>query len=457
MITSLVLLSLPALTAHAAAEPHCYTFTTVNLPYREAHVLPRMERWCYQDVPSPGGGTFLYNADHERVLPELALVSLPNGTLTHGSLQAGKVSLHSVRSAQFNPFPVPLREPNHLATATAPQDPRFRDSARAVLSLLLLGESPNPAAFHVQAGVTAAQAANPPWRGYWWPLKGQPMMGPLSKYDRYASSRGRNAGAALWESTRHVSHGLWWEGHCNGWAAASILRPEPRQTVTDTASGVAFTVSDQKGLLSEADYCANITMFGRRNNGGGDPADVRPEVFHKALTYYIGSLHKLVAMDYRKDAVVDNRVVSAYSMQITDSGPNEVTVVATLKVHGYDAKRTDAPGPAPFYYSVYRYTLQKGENGAIIGGRWLSDNPDFLWVPLSPGKCAGGNPNLDPIVSNSFGSEGASTAGALAVPERAHFVEDLARHQLLRRFAEPVLGHGFPVARLQEAAIHEHD
>ena len=92
-------------------------------------------------------------------------------------------------------------------------------------------------------------------------------------------------GAAAWESTNHRYQGTWWEGHCNGWAASSVLRVQPVASKRDPCSGLVFSVSEQKGLLAERDLC-------------------------------------------------------------------------------------------------------------IVGGSWFSDNPDFLWVPLSPGTCDENNPRV---------------------------------------------------------------
>ena len=388
-----LVLFLTALPAFAAGSARCYSFTTTEVPEREARPSPRTERWCYQDIQTAGGGAFIYNADSAVVRPELALVRHANGILTHGSLQAGKVTMHSVRFAQFNPFPVPLDEPRHLAASAAPQSRAFTESADAVLAALLRAENPNPATLAVSPGVTAAQASALPWRGFWWPMKGQPMIGPLSKYDAFVGARDRNPGAAAWESSHHVSHGIWWEGHCNGWAAAAIMRAEPSSPRIDSNSGQSFRVSDLKGVLTEEDYCANAAMFGHRWRRSGDVL-VTPEEFHKALTYHVGQLHKLIAFNERADGVVDNRVISSYDMSVANSGPGEVTVTTSVRLHTYDGQRVESPGVAPSYTRVYKYTLQQSPDGAVSGGRWLSAMPGFVWVPLSPGKCSAGDPYL---------------------------------------------------------------
>ncbi|HEY8279303.1 MAG TPA: hypothetical protein VIH99_06755 [Bdellovibrionota bacterium] len=389
-----LVLGFPLFYANGDDSPgRCYRFTSSNLPNMEKKVSPRIERWCYQKISS---GLYVYNVDGEKVKPELAFVKATNGVLTHGSLHAGKLTMHSLRYDQFNPFPVPLDEPTNTSYEDPPSKPDFVDGAKKVLAYLLLAQSPNPVTLAINEGVIKAESSEQPWRGYWWPNKGQPMVGPMSKYDSYVSARGVSGGAASWESGHHLSHGIWWEGHCNGWAAAAILRAEPTTPVLDSQSGVTFSVSDLKGIFTEADYCANASMFGHRYDGRGDDLyDIDAALFHRTLTYYIGNLHKPVAMDYRRDEVIDNHIVSGYSMEIEENSPTVVTVTATLNVHKYDGSRIEEPGVAPIYTRVYRYTLTRDSDGLITGGKWLSENPDFLWVPLSTGRCRSGNPNLD--------------------------------------------------------------
>jgi hypothetical protein len=100
-------------------------------------------------------------------------------------------------------------------------------------------------------------------------------------------------------------------------------------------------------------------------------------------------------MDYHNDSAVDNNVVSGYSMTINQISALSYDVTAVLRMHKYDGFRSDVPGTAPLYTRTYHYTLRKDTNGNIVGGTWLSTNPDFIWVPLSPGNCTGRNRGID--------------------------------------------------------------
>jgi hypothetical protein len=397
MLARIILLLLLVFTAavNAEATTSCYRITK---PAADASSLMAMhsEVWCYEPVEYPAGSLYIYNADNQTVRPELALILEADGMITHGSMLADKVTVHRVHSSEFNPFGVPLEEPKDITPLFMYKDAIFTESADRVFSFLFA----EPSAIEdlaIQPGHFTASATYKPWRGFWWPYKGQPMSGnatsPLAKYDRFVQAHGGgNPGAAAWENSHHRFKGVWWEGHCNGWAGSSILRREPSSAKTDPDSGIVFSVSDQKGLLAEADYCVSSVSFGTRYPGGSI-SDVDPATFHKAITYYIGRLGKPIATDYRRDAVVDNHSFSAYKMDIVRNGGGSYSVTTTLTMHKYDSSRINVPGSAPTYIKTYRYTLREGADGRLSGA-WLSDNPDFLWVPLGLADCARNNPGV---------------------------------------------------------------
>jgi hypothetical protein len=375
--------------ADAAEQTNCYSLTITESALREANPDPRQETWCYQTSEK---GTFIYNADQEYVKPELAFLVDEKGVITHGSLAFDKITVHRVKAEDFNPLSVPFAEPRHLPVLQ--MDESLAASAAVVRDFFIAHRNDRVADFKVGEINAYASAASQPWRGYWFPYSSMRMRGPMGKYDRFVTARtGHNPGALSWENSVHGYRGVNWEGHCNGWAAASILRSEPASS--RTAEGVTFEVADLKGILTELDYCASAAFFGSRNNGSGDPSDVYPAVFHKALLYYIGSLHKPIVMDRMSSAPVDNNVISAYSMDMRKTGANTYSVTATLTMHAYDKSFSNATGPAPSYTKVYKYVLRTDANGNPVGGYWQSGNPDFLWAPLSPSKCPNGNPRLE--------------------------------------------------------------
>jgi len=100
----------------------------------------------------------------------------------------------------------------------------------------------------------AAEVDTPAWSGWWWPAS--PSLGPnlyapnspLDKYDQYVELvRGEDPGTLEWERRELYYPGSQWAGHCNGFAAAALLEPEPTEPVE--VLGITFSVADLKGLL----------------------------------------------------------------------------------------------------------------------------------------------------------------------------------------------------------------
>lgn len=142
------------------------------------------------------------------------------------------------------------------------------------------------------APVVEGKAASTPWSGWWWPaddgVYGAHLFdadGPLAKYDRLAAVRQRpDIQTRLWElrNVRLTGALYTWAGHCNGWAAAAVLEPEP--TKPRTVDGVTFTVADQKGLLASWHFADSAEWV-----LGDDDAGVNPGDFHRALVQWIGT------------------------------------------------------------------------------------------------------------------------------------------------------------------------
>jgi hypothetical protein len=401
-----------SLTPAAARGENCFRFQFTDTPAAEPNPAARTEIWCYAPIDQRPGATFIYNADDKRIRTELTAIVDPDGSVTHASLLAGELSYHRIK-ADFNPLPVPLETPENQERIPPDELHASVADVQEAIEHLLANQPVTAEELRIEEGEVRSMvsAAVLPWRGYWWPHKSQRLFNgsdsPMAKYDRYVKARtGRSPGAVSWERSRHNNRSLSWAGHCNGWAASSILQRQPRTSRRDPMTGVTFSVSDQKGLLAEADYCAKVAFFGKRYNGPGDNIrDIAPGLFHKTLLYYIGRLGKPVAFDRRRDSAVYNNVISGYTMDVRKTGAGRLSVTARVKVHSYDSSRSNTPGVAPSKTKTYRYEISQSGNG----GRWLSENPDFLWVPLSPSSCTGNsNPNIsdrwvNEIISGGFG------------------------------------------------------
>lgn len=394
------LMSLTALGAESS--PHCYLFKPGSVEAVEKPTeatLTDAETWCYQKVESPQAGQLIYMVSAGKVKPELSMFVGNDGYLTHYSLFSGKLKAHKVKAADFNPFSVPLTEPQIEQRMSLKLSDDTVDSAYGNLKALL-SQQVEDTPMVISEGTFKAQASHLPWRGYWFPQRGQTIGSSLKKYDAFIKAKtGKTPDSARYERNHHGWTGEVWEGHCNGWAAAAILNEEPVTPKTDPISGITFSILDQKALLSERDFCVTHTFFGSRYRGEGDNmSDIRPAIFHKTLVYYIGQLQKPVATDYDRSATVNNAVISGYNMTITKTSSKTYRVVAVVSLHHYDKKRNEKTGVAPAEQKRYKYTIKVNDVGEIIGGSWLSGNPDFLWVPLSSTPCSKNNQKLDPNI-----------------------------------------------------------
>lgn len=406
-IKPFVIIIICSMTIKAFAESRddlltsCYQFSTAEGPESQSALIERKEIWCYQKLNYPAGALFIFNADQNQVIPELSFVVDATGLITHTSMSQGFRTVHKVFAKDYNPFSIPVTEPVGMMPIVRPFfSEQMQNSYDEALNLLS-GTAIPLHGMSLETGTFTEDAEAKPWRGYWWPYNGQRLSAatnsPMAKYDRFVKARtGKNPGARSWENARHRYHDVDWEGHCNGWAASSVLRAEPQRSKIDRQSGVIFSVIDQKGLLAETDYCVKYAFFGSRYRGArSNPYDISAVSFHKTLVYYIGQLKKLVAVDYKPLEAVDNHVISGYTMKIQKINSTTYSVVTKVRIHKYDKARTNKPGDAPMYTRTYSYRLKVDAEGNIQSGAWRSGNPDFLWVPLASVDCNKNNPRIN--------------------------------------------------------------
>lgn len=385
----------------AITPTSCYRIPIPSIPDSHEEMTEDTQLWCYRSLKERPGSVFVFNADGNKVSPELAAIVDSSGKMLHGSLLAGETTIHQVDALNFNPMPFPLTPPASLerghidAAKLRALDPSIEETLKFFRS-----HPPVVQNLHLRAGTVSksAKATTVPWRGYWWPYKSMRLStgdsSPLAKWDRFLRSRGQESEAQEWEKANHDYRGVKWQGHCNGWAASAILRKEPKKSLKDSRSGITFTVADIKGLLAEKDNCVKFVFFGERyrENWDSDPNDIHPQEFHKTITYYIGQLKKPVIMDHLRGVGIENNVISAYTMTTEASGPSSYTVTVKLRVHKYDRAPSSVPGTAQAVTRTLKYRLTTDASGKVISQKWLTKNPDFLWVPLGEAQCRPTNP-----------------------------------------------------------------
>lgn len=285
--------------------------------------------------------------------------------------------------------------------------------AIALIALPFFCSAPAPA----QDNSAHGEIKPAPWSGYWWSRKqGHLVLGwnnhqpsPFARYDQYVQIRtGRNPGLHAWESNVRNAHynprAQDWEGHCNGWSAAAVLAPEPREN--KSWNGIQFNVSDQKGILCEQYMHTYCNFYGKRNwgNPGDDPQDIYPDVFHRLLLNYIQSGKSAMICDTTPDQQVWNYPL--YKFESTwNAGwfDDKKLKVKTTVYYADDNVPLEFVG-TKWFSTTYTYNLFLDNNGNITGGEWTGQSsnthPDFVWVPTAdcanPANTNYENPNIDP-------------------------------------------------------------
>lgn len=282
---------------------------------------------------------------------------------------------------------------------------------------------------------------NSPWVGFWWPYSSGGIHDSAGLYEKATGK----IGAVSWESANHgeKTPGLqdWW-GHCNGWAAAAALFPEP--IAPRVVDGIEFGIADQKALLSEIAMDVDADFFGTRNDDD-DPSspsfqDVFPDQFFLVVTNYVGN-GLSVLLDRYTGSQVWNQPIAAYAhspitpanVLLPDpSAPGVTRVNMTTQIWwARDDVQTGAvtgqflyKDDDSFQSRVYHYELwldgpvkfardgQMLSSGNVIlakngqtvtGGAWkgmsddvMDSHPDYLWAPHRVGEAKNySNPAID--------------------------------------------------------------
>lgn len=279
-----------------------------------------------------------------------------------------------------------------------------------VRPLAELGELPGAARRAERPLALSAEAARVPWSGWWWPANdvvyGPRLFdpdGPLARYDTFVAGLGRADPETMeWERAEVSYSGLAWAGHCNGWAAASLLEPEP--TRERTVNGTTFSVADQKGLLSSYHF-ADAAAWAV----GSEDEDAAPAAFHRAVLRWIGGERKGAIFTYRP---VGEEIWSypAWKFDVV-IGPDPLEadlwhVEMTVWLVDNDVPADfvgSRPWPSPTGKAL-RYTLTGADPYAPSGGAWHPSTdgsfgrPFMVWYPDPTHRNLGrqlASPNLD--------------------------------------------------------------
>ena len=236
-------------------------------------------------------------------------------------------------------------------------------------------------------------AARMPWSGWWWPATSRvhgPYLfqsnGPLAKYDLFAARSGRGeVQTAEWERAEIAFNDFSWAGHCNGWAAAALLEPEPSgpRTVAD----VTFSVADQKGLLTAYHFADSAVWL------HGESEDLSALDFHRRLVEWLGLERKGFVLTFRPSGDVEevwSYPVGQFIMALwPDPYEPDLTQVEALLWLADNNVPADFVGFQTWKGGpqVFRYALS-GPRDEPTGARWEPPSypggftrPATIWYP----------------------------------------------------------------------------
>jgi hypothetical protein len=271
----------------------------------------------------------------------------------------------------------------------------------------------------VQIGNFSAKANVQPWSSWWYPRVDDSLfqgkngeLSPLEKYDQYTQKTlGTSAGAADFERTQlYDPRAESWAGLCDAWSFASLTMPEPKAPIV--ASGITFTVADQKALLLktfENVDPASITHYGQRNDGSWDSVyeDIYPDQLHRFLLAGMFERHQAFVMD--EDAGIEIWNTPVYQAEIKiDADPKDQTVLhvrTSLVSASSDVQDPNIVGTIPMIH-VYTYDLHGMylHNGDFLVdyGQWTDssrwDHPDYVMTIPNKPKRASLNTKIDPAI-----------------------------------------------------------
>jgi hypothetical protein len=260
----------------------------------------------------------------------------------------------------------------------------------AVLATLAAPRTAHAVYFTMEGGT-----AQPAWSGYWWPMlttRGWHLydqVGSFTPLVKYGQASG-NYGPYNWERryklTTDPAHN-WW-GHCNGWAAATIMESdEPKQAVQ--VGRTLFNTGEVKGLLTAIHQGDPVDLFRGRPHwsGGNSSTDLRALDFHRAVLYYIRDRKQGLIFNLSLKPEVWNYPAYFFRMTgQTDFRDPRLTLVTTTLYFADDDVTPNFVGTDGFS-RTFTYWVQGDPRDVYnsIGADWMGESirnhPQFVWHP----------------------------------------------------------------------------
>jgi Transglutaminase elicitor len=237
-------------------------------------------------------------------------------------------------------------------------------------------------------------ADQPAFSGYWWPmLAGRGFhlydeSGPFTPLLKYGQATG-DMNALAWEKRYKLTtspNTSWW-GHCNGWAASTVLEDEPTRGVR--AGDVVLNTGEIKGLLAACHQGDPVDLFSGRThwNGGDWTNDLRATVFHKALLYYLRDRKSKLIFNLSTKPEVWNYPCYWFKMQGTSDWRDPTMTQISVTIYCADDNVQPSFIGTNGFSRTYNYWIQGSPQiiSGIRAGDWNNgseeSHPQFVWHP----------------------------------------------------------------------------
>jgi hypothetical protein len=270
---------------------------------------------------------------------------------------------------------------------------------KQVVSWLVLGAAlatlaaPRPA--HAVNFTLEGGTPQPAWSGYWWPMlttRGWHLYdqtGPFTPLVKYGQATG-NYGPLNWERTYKLTTNPannWW-GHCNGWAAATVLEPaEPKQSVQ--VRSTQFNTGEVKGLLTAIHQGDPVDLFRGRPHwsGGNYSTDLRALDFHRAVLYYMRDRKEGIIFNLSTKPEVWNYPAYYFRMSgVTDFSDSRRTFITVMMLFADDDVHPSYIGTKAFSRTFTYWVMGDprdvySSTAADWTGDSVTNHPQFVWHP----------------------------------------------------------------------------
>jgi hypothetical protein len=246
----------------------------------------------------------------------------------------------------------------------------------------------------------AANAKQPSWCGYWWPMlttygyhlyDQTGRFTPLLKYGQWTGNTQPLAWETKYNMTSDPNNN--WYGHCNAWAAAALMEPDPLYTVQANAAAggtLQFQRGETEGLLVAAHMYdpADVFLGARHDQGANYTNDLRALDLHKTLLYYLRDHTSGLVFNLSDQAQVWSYPADGFVMTGTtdsrDPGLTHVILQLSFRDDDVDPNFT---GDQQFFMT-YNYWVRGSDpqtSTSITSADWegnsVQHHPQFVWHP----------------------------------------------------------------------------